>query len=212
MAVPFLAGVARMALRVLRWTTRRRIVGGEELLRAFAEDRRVIVAFWHAHLALVQIAWPGRKLCVQVSRHRDGEVVARAVAPFGIRAARGSATRGGVASIRQMLRAFEEGYDLAVVCDGPRGPRHVVKPGAVQLAAATGALVYPVAARPRRGWVVRRSWDRFVVPLPFTRVEYRVGEPLRVPREAPVEEREAARCELERRLLDLVRDLESRVS
>ena len=65
--------------------------GVEELLGSFARDERVIVAFWHAHLAMMQLAYPGRRMCVQVSRHADGEIIARAVAPLGIRSARGSA-------------------------------------------------------------------------------------------------------------------------
>jgi lysophospholipid acyltransferase (LPLAT)-like uncharacterized protein len=197
--IAVLAFALRQALRLLRWTNRLEIgPDAEALLRVLTGDGRALVAFWHAHLALVALASPGR-LCVQVSRHADGEIVARAVAPLGIRSARGSATRGGVGSLREMLRAYAEGYPLAVVVDGPRGPRLQVKPGVVRLAAATGAPVYPVAAMARRAWFAP-SWDRLVVPVPPTRIHYAVAEPVRVAAAASGSDLEEARLLLERRL------------
>jgi hypothetical protein len=205
-----LSVLIRWALRFLRRTVR--IVAGPgatELLEAFAANRRVVVAFWHGQLVLVQLAYPGRNMCIQVSRHADGELIARAVEPLGIRSARGSATRGGVASVREMLRAYEEGFDLAVAVDGPRGPLHRVKPGALRLGAATGAPIYPVAGVPKRA-LVFRSWDRFTVPLPFTQIFYAVGEPLRVPRDASDETLEELRVALEDRLVALTRSVHDR--
>lgn len=199
--VAVLAVLARLLLRVLRWTTRADIrADGAELLRCFAGEERVVVAFWHGQLAMVPFAYRGPGICIQVSRHTDGEIIARAIRPFGVRAARGSASRGGIASLREMLAAFREGLDLAVAPDGPRGPFHRAKVGAIQLARATGARLFPVACAPRRGWTFERSWDRFVVPRPFTRIYYAAGEPLVVPRDATDEDLEAARARLESEL------------
>jgi lysophospholipid acyltransferase (LPLAT)-like uncharacterized protein len=149
-------------------------------------------------------------VCIQVSRHGDGEIIARAVRRLGIRTARGSATRGGLASVREMLAAYGEGYDLAIACDGPRGPRHSAKPGAVRLAQATGGRLFPVAGAPRRRWVFA-SWDRFVVPMPFTRVAYVVGRPMSLPRDAAPEIVEAARRTLETELLRITAEAEARI-
>jgi lysophospholipid acyltransferase (LPLAT)-like uncharacterized protein len=192
-------------------TTIRPVIGADaaEILQAFERNERLVIAFWHGQLAMMQSPYRGRGagICIQVSRHSDGEIITRAVRPFGVRTARGSATRGGVASVRGMLEAFSEGYDLAMAIDGPRGPFHQAKPGAIRLAQVTGARLFPVAATPRRGWTFR-SWDRFVVPRPFTRVYYAVGRPISVPAEAADHAIEMARQDLERELNRLTADVE----
>ncbi|MEA2626946.1 MAG: hypothetical protein QOD06_2991 [Candidatus Binatota bacterium] len=195
-----LAFAARVVYGFLKATTRPvPFPDCEEILRAIAADERLIVAFWHGHLGMVQFGYPGSGVCIQVSRHTDGEIISRAVAPFGVRTARGSASRGAIGSLKRMVEAYREGLDLAIAADGPRGPRHRAKLGAIHLAQATGLRLFPVACAPRRG-IVFRSWDGFTAPLPFTRIFYAIGEPLRVPRDASPDEVEAARQRLEEEL------------
>jgi hypothetical protein len=141
-------------------------------------------------------AYRGRRISVLISRSRDGELIARTVAHLGIDSSRGSSSRGGAAGLRELLRKAEEGYDLAFTPDGPRGPVSKVQPGVVLAAAATGLPIVPVAlaaSRDRR----LRSWDRFVVPMPFAAVHFVYGEPLEVPRRGALD---AAAAELEERL------------
>lgn len=199
----FLTAVAplliSMALRVLALTVRIRYVGAEDLFARWARGEQVILAFWHNRVLMMPIAGRGQRLCIMNSQSRDGEIATRALARWGIRSVRGSATRGGAGGFLQLVRAFRDGYHLAVVPDGPRGPRYVAKPGVIHLARATGAVIVPVtyaAARQRR----LGTWDGLVVPLPFARVEFRVAEALAVPRDATEEQVEALRSELEVRL------------
>ncbi len=207
-------GAAARALYGLVKRTIRPVIGEDarEALAAFARNERVVIAFWHGQLAMLQAAYRGRGagICIQVSRHSDGEIIARAIRPFGIRAARGSATRGGLASVREMIEAFREGYDLAIAPDGPRGPFHHAKVGAIRLAQATGARLFPVACAPHRALVFARSWDRFTVPMPFTRVEYALGPPLSVPRGADGVVVELLRQGLEAELNRLTAEAERR--
>jgi len=193
--------------------TIRPVIGADarEILEAFERNERIVVAFWHGQLAMMQAAYRGRGagVCIQVSQHSDGEIITRAVRPYGVRAARGSATRGGLGSVRRMLEAFGDGYDLAIAVDGPRGPRHRAKPGAVRLAQATGARLFPVACAPRRGYAFA-SWDRFVVPMPFTKVYYVAGTPMSVPRDADDLAVEHARTALERELARATDEAERR--
>jgi lysophospholipid acyltransferase (LPLAT)-like uncharacterized protein len=208
-----LLGFAARCLYGLVKTTVRPVVGADarEVLAAFERNERLVIAFWHGQLAMLQAGYRGRGagICVQVSHHSDGEIITRAVRPFGVRAARGSATRGGLASVREMLEAHRQGYDLALAPDGPRGPIHRTKPGAIRLAQATGARLFPVACAPRRG-LVFRSWDRFTMPLPFTRIHYVVGAPLSVPRHADEESIERARLTLEQELSRATEEAERR--
>jgi len=151
------------------------------------EGRRFLLAFWHRHLLLMPYSYRGRAISVLVSRHRDGELIARTVAHFGIHTSRGSSTRGGVAGVRELLRQLRDGYDLAFTPDGPKGPAGVAKPGAVQVAALAGIPIVPVALAASRARALT-SWDRFLIPLPGSRVHLVYGEPWYVERGADMEE------------------------
>jgi lysophospholipid acyltransferase (LPLAT)-like uncharacterized protein len=187
------------ALRLLQLTVRIEYVHAERLLGAWANGEQVIMAFWHNRGLMMPIAYRGKQVCIMNSQSRDGEIASRALARWGIRSVRGSATRGGAGGFMQLVNAYRRGYDLAVVPDGPRGPRYVVKPGVIHLARATGAVIYPASYAATRQLQLR-SWDRLIIPLPFARAVYVVAEPLHVPRHASDAEAEALRCELEQRL------------
>ncbi len=198
-----LTGVAPIfisgALRLLTLTLRVRFVGAEELVARWARGEQVIVAFWHARVLMMPVAGRGQKLCIMNSQSPDGEMATRALERWGIRSVRGSATRGGTAGFLQLVRAFREGYHLAVVPDGPRGPECVAKLGVIHLARATGAPLFPVSFAASRQ-VRLGTWDRMVVPLPFARVVFHIGAPLEVPRAATPAAIEDLRLTLERRL------------
>lgn len=202
--------VLSAALRVLAWTVRVRLVNVDEVFGRWARGERVILAFWHNRVVMMPLQCRGRKVCIMNSQHRDGEIATRALAHWGIRSVRGSATRGGVGGFLRLVDAYRDGFDLAVVPDGPRGPRCRVKPGVLYLAKATGARIVPVSYA--AGWKRRlRSWDRLVVPLPFSRVVYVAGDPLTVPRDAGEPEIEHLRVELEGRLNRATADAEAAV-
>jgi hypothetical protein len=187
------------ALRLLAWTVRIRYVDADELFARWQCGEQLIVAFWHNRVVMMPIAHRSRKVCIMSSQSRDGEIATRALARWGIRSVRGSATRGGASGFLQLVRAYRDGYDLAVVPDGPRGPRYVVKPGIIHLARATGAPIFPVSYAATRRCQLR-TWDRLIIPLPFARVAYVAGEPLLVPRHASDADVETLRRELEARL------------
>ncbi|HSR10730.1 MAG TPA: lysophospholipid acyltransferase family protein, partial [Thermodesulfobacteriota bacterium] len=136
---------------------------------------------------------------MMVSRHRDGEFIARAVKLFGIDSLRGSTTQGGTAALRAMIRFYRDGANLAITPDGPQGPRHVVQPGVIELARQTGGPILPVTYSASRKKVFA-SWDRFILPYPFSRVVFIWGEPLLVPRETDRTSLEEIRLILEERL------------
>jgi lysophospholipid acyltransferase (LPLAT)-like uncharacterized protein len=188
--------LAAWLIRTLRATARLRYHGAERVRAWEAADEHFILAFWHRHLLLMPYGYRGRRISVLISQSRDGELIARTVARFGIDAARGSSSRGGLAGMRSLLRRAEDGWDLAFTPDGPRGPASVVQPGVVLAAAATGLPIQPVAVAASRARRLR-SWDRFLVPSPFAAVHFVYGEPLTVPRRGDLA---AAARELENRL------------
>lgn len=164
-----------------------------------------IFAFWHARLAPLVFTHRGRGIGVLVSRHHDGEWIARIIEHLGFELARGSSTRGGEEGLRDMLSLAERGRQLAVTPDGPRGPAERVKPGLVYLASRTGFPVVPVATAADRAWVFR-SWDRFRLPQPFARVVVAFGEPIAVPRELAKADAAPWQQRVERAIAELTRE------
>lgn len=112
-----------------------------------------------------------------ISASRDGELIARTMEYFDIGAVRGSSTRGGRAAFREMLDLAKAPQDLVITPDGPKGPRHKVKEGVVQLARLSGRPVVPMTFVCSRGHRFR-SWDRFLLPLPPGRGVFSFGVPL----------------------------------
>ena len=201
----------RMLLRALRWTLRVEFIGAEPLRACWARGERVIIAFWHNRLLMLPVVADGAPICIMVSHHRDGEIATNLLGAWGVSTVRGSATRGAVAGFLQLVHAYRNGHSLAVLPDGPRGPRYVAKPGAVRLAKSVGSPIYPMAYAATR-FTRLRSWDRLVVPLPFARVLIEVGEPIRVPPQADSAALDQCRSELESRLNALVESVEARAA
>ncbi|MFH1070093.1 MAG: tetraacyldisaccharide 4'-kinase [Candidatus Glassbacteria bacterium] len=142
----------------------------------------VIFAAWHGRL--LGHCYNDRKLgaCALISRHTDGEIIARIVERLGFLTARGSSTRGAAPALKAMLRALGSGRDLALTVDGPIGPPRVAKPGAVYAAARSGCPLVPVSVGYSRCWQFA-SWDSFQFPRPFCRMTVGYGEPIVVPGE-----------------------------
>jgi len=188
--------VAAWFIRLLRATVRLRHHGDERLRQWERGEQRFILAFWHRHLLLMPYAYRGSRISVLVSQSGDGELIARTVARLGIDSSRGSSSRGGIAGMRLLLRKAAEGWDIAFTPDGPKGPASEVQPGVILAAASTGLPIVPVAVGASRAKRLR-SWDRFLVPLPFSTVHFVYGEPLGVERRGNLSE---AAAELKRRL------------
>jgi lysophospholipid acyltransferase (LPLAT)-like uncharacterized protein len=155
-----------------------------------------IWVFWHR--CLLPIAWEARGFGygVLISQHYDGEVVARVAEGLGYRLFRGSSTRGGREAVGAMAEALKEGCPVALTVDGPRGPRFQAKGGAIRLAQLTGLPIFALHAAPEKSWTLK-SWDRFQVPKPGSRVRGYWSGPMYVPAEAGPEESERLRLEME---------------
>jgi lysophospholipid acyltransferase (LPLAT)-like uncharacterized protein len=177
-------------------------LNGECIRGIWAQGGNVIGAFWHGRLLMTPLVYGGPGLKILISRHRDGELITRTVRHFGLETVRGSSTRGGIAGIKGLARALQEGYDVAIAPDGPRGPRCKVQPGVIQLARITGFPVFPFtfSASPRK---VLHSWDRFIIPYPFSRGVFVFGEPISIDHAAGEEEVKAKTLLLEKRLQDI---------
>jgi lysophospholipid acyltransferase (LPLAT)-like uncharacterized protein len=142
-----------------------------------------IWCFWHR--SVIPAAWRFRKnrIGVMTSRSFDGEYIARIIGKLGFTAVRGSSSRGAVGALFGMRRELELGHPVAFTIDGPRGPRYVAKPGPVLLAKKTGFPIGCFFLAAERAWILN-SWDRMIIPKPFSRVVLYVSSPIHVPEDA----------------------------
>ena len=148
-----------------------------------------VFVFWHRCILPACYAFRNRKIAVMTSSSFDGEYIARIIELFGYRAVRGSSTRGGVRALLGMHTEIEEGRSVAFTIDGPLGPVYVAKPGPVLLARNTKVPIVAFYVAPQRAWTLK-SWDRMLIPKPFSRVRVHLGPYIRVPEDAGKEKLE----------------------
>ena len=179
-----LAGILlSLIVRLLRATLRVRHVN----VRVAESTPRYIFAFWHAHMFLMLHSRFRRPITVLSSASRDGDLAVAVYRTYRVNTVRGSSTRGGGAAIREVIRRGRADSNLAFTPDGPKGPPRVVKEGVIFAAQMTGLPVIPVAFGAARKKFLG-SWDRMVIPWPFTRAVFLYGEPLMMPRDGDAEE------------------------
>jgi hypothetical protein len=168
-ALAIVPHLAAMAIRCLGITLRYRDVCESGAIPGYDIPPPGIYAFWHR--CLLAGAWRFRNygLTILISRSFDGELIARTVELLGFVAIRGSSSRDGAPGLRNMQRAYLAGHYCAITADGPRGPAMVAKPGAAQLAQLVNTTVSTCYVCPHRAWQLR-SWDRFLIPKPFSQV------------------------------------------
>ncbi len=197
-AVQRLVGlIASLYIRLVHLTGRWHHHNDAPLRDIIASGKPLIVAFWHGRLLMIPaLRVRERPAVVLISRHRDGALIASAMPRFGIETIRGSSSRGGDVALRQLLRRIREGYAACITPDGPRGPRMRASPGIIHLARLSGAAIVPVTYGVSRRRVLK-SWDRFIVALPFSRGVFCWGNPIRIARDCDEDGIEQARLKLE---------------
>ncbi|UCB53670.1 MAG: lysophospholipid acyltransferase family protein [Candidatus Zixiibacteriota bacterium] len=177
-------------------------VGEENLDRIRRENKSVIYAFWHGRMLIFTYSHRKRKIHVLISQHRDGEYIARIIHRLGFVSLRGSTTRGGSKALFEMCDRTVAGFDVAVTPDGPKGPGFKVHPGIIYVAQRSGMPIVPITNSARNRWDLY-SWDRFLIPKPFSKTVIMLGEPICVPPESAPEQLEEKRRELEQRMSEL---------
>lgn len=177
--VAWSARLGTLLLRALAGTWRVRFVNRRFLIDERARGQPVIYVLWHG--SLLPLLWTHRNsdIAVMISEHSDGEIIARIAKALHFRTVRGSTSRGAARALLGACNELEEGHELAITVDGPRGPAGSVAPGALVIGQRTRAPLLPVAAHADRAWRLK-SWDRFVIPKPFARVTVAYDTPIRV--------------------------------
>ena len=188
-----------LLIRAVGATLRFSVEGKEHWDEAARGGGLPIYTFWHDRIFAGTYFFRGRRIVIMTSRSFDGEYIARFIQRMGYGAVRGSSTRGGVGALVELTRLVRRGCPAGFSIDGPKGPRHVAKMGAVLLAKKTGQPVLPFGVNAERFWSLN-SWDRMQIPKPFARVRVRFAPPIHVAPDADEAALARARDELQRAL------------
>jgi lysophospholipid acyltransferase (LPLAT)-like uncharacterized protein len=164
------------------------------------DSRRFIFAFWHSRILLLSYIYKRLDASIMVSNSADGEIIAQVLQRHGHKTIRGSTRKGGMrALMQQIIDMRNHNRPGVVIPDGPQGPRHKVQIGVIRLAQKTGCPIIPLAYSSKRRKIFS-SWDRFLLPCPWTRCVVAYGHPIEVPARADAEEIQRCAFQLEQEL------------
>jgi lysophospholipid acyltransferase (LPLAT)-like uncharacterized protein len=211
-------------LKIEGWRARWLIAFGYYLLQVWArtlrykvEDQAEVVhkpvtknyigCLWHNRLLVLPFILrrftPNRRGAALISASRDGDLLTDAIRRFGFEVIRGSSSKMGASALLQLSEVLDKGGDVVITPDGPRGPVYELGPGPIFLAQKTGASVLPINLEYSSCWRFK-SWDRFILPRPFSKVRVTFGEPQQIPNTASDADFEMERQRLQNRMMALV--------
>lgn len=208
--VRIVAGPAALLASGLLWllskTLRWRLIELAAAKDFWCEAKPCIFVFWHSRQLIMPFLYnrmgATRHVSTLISGHRDGRMIARTVRYLGIDSVEGSSTRGGSRALMALMQALKNGSNVGITPDGPRGPARKLKWGVLFLASSCGIPVYPIAYSAKPVWTFR-SWDRMILPKPFSRVVGAVGAPIVIEKDLPGERWAEVAAKVEKRLNEL---------
>jgi hypothetical protein len=206
MQIPIIAGAAYTLVRLVGPTLRTEVIGVHNAVQIRDQGEPGIGAFWHRCIFSAIWFWRKRGIVVLNTVNFDGQWTRRVIERLGFGTVQGSSSRGGVEGLTAMAKCLDAGRNVAFTIDGPRGPRYIAKPGPVILARRTGKPISVFHIGVKHAFTLRKSWDLFQFPFPFSRTIVAVAPPIRVPTDAGSEMIKMKQDEMQR-ALERVRDV-----
>jgi lysophospholipid acyltransferase (LPLAT)-like uncharacterized protein len=168
--------LAKLLIESIVFSSRVTISGRENINELLNENLPLIYIFWHRHILFVIHQFKNSGARPLISLSSDGELVAAVAEEFGMKPIRGSSSKGGARAFLSMVRSVQkENAQVLITADGPKGPARQIKAGTVQLAVKTRATIIPISWAGTRVKILEKSWDRFLIPLPFGRIHFAYG-------------------------------------
>jgi lipopolysaccharide heptosyltransferase II len=155
----------------------------------FHYPKTSMYAFWHGDEFPMLMSNKKRNIVIMVSLSKDGEMLSQVLQNFGYLTVRGSSTKGGEKGLIEIIRYARKGYSLAFAADGPKGPYHKLKSGVIYAAEKTGMPIVPINCSPKNKIILKKTWDKTIIPLPFSRTIQIYGEPIYINKNDNIEEK-----------------------
>ncbi|MDF1881947.1 lysophospholipid acyltransferase family protein [Sulfurimonas sp. MAG313] len=173
--IPF---IGSLLIRLIYMTTKRTFHPPKNI-----PDEPCVIGFWHGDLLMQPFSYfhwkKDPKIAVMISDHFDGEILARTMSYFGLETVRGSSRKGAARALIQAIKKVKDGYDLGLTPDGPKGPRFSMSDGVVAISQKADCYIVLQTCVPDRYWQLG-SWDKFVIPKPFSHIHFYCEEPFKV--------------------------------
>ena len=178
----FILKAAKILIYSIAFTCRKKISGEEKIEALRNGGKPIIYIFWHRHIFYNIFKFRGTNARPLISFSTDGEIVSRIAEEFGMNPIRGSSSHGGARAFINMINAIKkENSEIMITADGPKGPVREIKDGTVHIARKTGAAIVPVSWYASRVKIFDKSWDKFILPIPFGRINFSFGDPVYIP-------------------------------
>lgn len=202
--VKILSKVLYYIIRLLNLTYRFEFhnVQRRELARESHPQKLFIYAIWHQNIIAALLSHLVRKefFTMIISESKDGEFIARTCAHIGHQPARGSSTRGGKRAMVEMIQFMKQGYNGVLTVDGPTGPARQSKWGVIDIAKLIECPIVPMVAYPDKYWSLEKTWDKFRIPKPFSRIVVVMGDGIEINKDIPREDYPALSAEIDRKI------------
>jgi tetraacyldisaccharide 4'-kinase len=194
-------------VRILKFTIRFELISPDYLGEIIIKGEGCILIFWHGGLMIPMMYYTDRGIYVLVSQHKDGEIIARILKGLGCNLIRGSSSKGGKKVLLEMVNLLKKNNIVAITPDGPKGPYRKLKIGAISLAQKSGCPIIPISVSARNKKILK-SWDRFVIVLPFTKCLISYDKPIYVKDDLGKEDLEKVSMKIEKKILYQNREIE----
>jgi len=190
-------------------TLRIQIINRDVESRLEKQGKAIIYTFWHGRMLYFPYLYRfSNKSTILTSPSEDGEIVARTAKIFGFSSIRGSSFKRGGPALLKMTRSIKEGKAVTMVADGSRGPLYKVQEGIINLAYLTGAPILPVVYGVKNK-IQLKTWDRFIIPLPFSKIKVMYGDPVYVDKKTEEKKSKSKLEELEKKLKEITQAVDS---
>lgn len=176
-------------IHLVFFTSNIKLVNRRNIDIFFKKNESFIYSFWHDQLLMCPLTWQNKsKITVLISKHRDGDIISKVISHLGFDSIRGSTNKpeknknkGSILAVRKMIKSLNANISIGISPDGPKGPRHKVSDGIIQIARLSDKEILPVGIGFRRKWTLN-TWDKFIVPKIFNEIRIIWGKPVKVPK------------------------------
>ena len=206
LAYSFICWIASKYIKFVSLTLKWKYLNKKHADTLWKNNENFILCFWHGRLLMMPLSWKKeKKINMLISEHPDGQLISKTVKYFGINTIHGSTSKGGTKAIRNIIESLKSGQSVGITPDGPRGPKMKINSSIIKIASLTGFKILPLSCSVKNKFFLK-SWDKFLVALPFGKGCFAWGEPLKIKKKITKEEDLKLSNKLEKILLKLTKE------